>query len=169
MKDILRNHSFSIAFVAILFGSFFLLGDGSGRVQRLNGFTMGTSYQVQLVELPENLSRQELAAAVSELLDELDTGIFSTYAAESELSRFNRHAVESAFTASERLIEVLLLAQEIAQLSGGAFDVTVGPLVNLWGFGPALGPLDSIPDQSQIEAARERVVYRHRHIDPKRT
>jgi thiamine biosynthesis lipoprotein len=58
------------------------------------------------------------------------------------------------------LLDVLEPAQTLSELSGGAFDVTVGPLVNLWGFGPVDAP-DAIPSASDIAAARNRVGYQH--------
>jgi thiamine biosynthesis lipoprotein len=65
--------------------------------------------------------------------------------------------------ASQGLLKVLEVAQETSRLSDGAFDVTVAPLVNLWGFGP--GPMrDGIPDQDQIRSALARVGYQRLHL-----
>ena len=164
MKELLKRHSFSTTFLLLfLFAVFFFTGDD---VQQLNGRTMGTAYQIQLVDMPQKISVEELAEAVSELLNRLDVEIFSTYASNSELSRFNRHAVNVPFIASREMIEVLLMAQEISGLSGGAFDVTVGPLVNLWGFGPRLSVFDTVPSQSEIEAAQDRVGFQFLRISP---
>jgi thiamine biosynthesis lipoprotein len=61
----------------------------------------------------------------------------STYIDNSELSRFNRHPVDQWFSVSPELFEVLLASIELGWLSGGALDISVGPVVDLWGFGPA--------------------------------
>jgi thiamine biosynthesis lipoprotein len=164
-----RHYSFILQLCCLLQLAQFALADDVSEIQQLNGFTMGTRYQIQIVVLKESLPREEITSAVIDLLAELDTRIFSTYAASSELSRFNQHGVNDPFIASPRMLEVLLLSQEIAQLSGGAFDVTVGPLVNLWGFGPTSGQVDTIPDREQIEAARESVGYQYLQIDQLRS
>lgn len=170
MREILRNHSFSVAFLAILFGFVFLFGDDEAQIQRLSGYTMGTTYQLQLVELPPDLSREEISGDVTSILHKLDTEIFSTYAANSELSRFNRHSLNVPFIASSEMIEVLQLALEISDLTAGAFDVTVGPLVNLWGFGPSVRLQDGeLPSQQQLDGAMAMVGYRYLQIDEARS
>jgi thiamine biosynthesis lipoprotein len=63
------------------------------------------------------------------------------------------------------LCDLVELAQSISALSDGAFDVTVGPLVNLWGFGPETQPF-RIPEAQAIVDARERVGYRKLHCRP---
>lgn len=165
MIELLRRHSFSITFLVILFAFVFLSTGGEGDIQQLSGYTMGTTYQLQLVDMPESKSPQEVAEDVRSLLAELDTGIFSTYAADSELSRFNRHGVNVPFIASRHLLRVLEQAQSVAALTGGAFDVTVGPLVNLWGFGPTVKPDDAVPEQAEIDALLENVGYEFLQID----
>ncbi len=165
MKDIIRQHSYSISFIVVLFLVVFVYDRGDSEIQQLNGFTMGTSYQFQIADFPENIDREVLAEDIGVLLDKLDRGTFSTYAQDSELSRFNQHSVGTPFTASARMIEVLSLAREISELSDGAFDVTVGPLVNLWGFGPLITVEDSAPEQDAIDEALSRVDFRSLHID----
>jgi FAD:protein FMN transferase len=165
MKELLKRHSFSATFLVLFLGSV-LIFSGGDDIQQLNGFTMGTSYQVQIVDMPEDIPADELASEIADLLNHLDTGVFSTYASNSELSRFNRHGVNVPFIASAEMIEVLLMAQEISALSGGAFDVTVGPLVNLWGFGPNLAVFETVPAQSQIDSAKNRVGFQFLRISP---
>lgn len=166
MKEILRRHSFSITFLVLLLAFVFLFGDESAQLERLSGFTMGTSFEVQLTEIPSSTSRDELATEISELLNHLDREVFSTYAPNSELSRFNRHSVGVAFIASSELLEVMSLAREIAELTSGAFDPTVGPLVNLWGFGPEISLLDaSVPPEESLNELMENIGYQHVLID----
>ncbi|MEQ8313982.1 MAG: FAD:protein FMN transferase [Gammaproteobacteria bacterium] len=164
MKEILRRHAFSVTFLVILIGFVFFSG-GDDELQRLSGFTMGTTFQVQLPEIPDGIDRETLVAEIAALLGRLDREIFSTYAPDSELSRFNRHGVGTPFLASREMIEVLSLSNEISELSDGAFDVTVGPLVNLWGFGPEINPQAQVPMQSAIDNALENVGYRHLLVD----
>ena len=165
MEKLLRRYTSTAIFLTFLLGSvsYFV---GSDDILQLNGLTMGTSYQVQIVDMPGDIEAEDLAIDISGLLRQLDTEIFSTYASNSELSRFNRHGINIPFVASSAMMEVLLMAQEISALSGGAFDVTVGPLVNLWGFGPDLAVFETVPAQSQIDGERARVGFQFLQISP---
>jgi len=101
----------------------------------VSGPTMGTTFTVKVVaEDVDEAARRQLAAKVREVVDGVDDAM-STYKPESELSRFNRHDTQP-FEASPELVAVMTEAQRVARLSGGAFDITVGPLVDAWGFGP---------------------------------
>ena len=115
----------------------------------LTGGTMGTALTVKVV-VPSELStnREVVEAAIRNAVDTVDFAM-STYRDDSELSRFNRHGT-GPFEVSESMIEVVSEAQRVAELSGGAFDITVGPLVDAWGFGP--DPVTEPPDQDTIEA-----------------
>ena len=131
---------------------------GSGTIRQASGLTMGTSWSAQWVVPPWRGDAAEIPAEIESLLGRLDRRVFSTWAAESELSRLNVQPVGAALSVSDELLEVLRLSREISSLTGGAFDVTAGALVNLWGFGPrdvtAAGP--RIPGGDEIEQALAR-------------
>ncbi len=127
----------------------------------LSGAAMGTSYSVKIVDSPR--SDERLRARIENALVSIEDRM-STYRPDSELSRFNAQATTSWVEVSHELCEVVAAAREISVLSGGAFDVTVGPLVNLWGFGPD-GMTGEPPDAAGIAAARERVGYERLHAD----
>ncbi len=76
----------------------------------------------------------------------------STYIPDSELSRFNDSSSLDWFEVSPETAQVVQLALDLNQTCLGAFDVTVGPLVDLWGFGPG-GREDSLPTQDAIDHA----------------
>jgi thiamine biosynthesis lipoprotein len=102
----------------------------------ISGPTMGTSFNVKVVtEDPSDEGRERLTFLVREVLDGVDESM-STYRPDSEIEEFNRSGTE-VFAASPDLLEVVTEAQRIARLTGGAFDITVGPLVDIWGFGPS--------------------------------
>ena len=124
----------------------------------LTGPTMGTHYRVSLRPLPEAHDRASLQAAIDTRLAAINR-VMSTYDPDSELSRFNRNTGTGWVPVSAELYTVLAEAQRLGELSEGRFDVTVGPLVNLWGFGPERASA-GIPDESAIAAARLRVGYR---------
>ncbi|MBK1617121.1 hypothetical protein CKO42_01375 [Lamprobacter modestohalophilus] len=135
-----------------------LVGCGPGSEQRvlaLRGATMGTTYSLQIVEPPAGLDRDALAQQVSTQLSDIN-GLMSTYQPTSELSRFNASSVTDWFLVSPELVAVVGAAQAVSEASAGAFDITVGPLVNLWGFGPTL-TADVLPSAAELQAARARV------------
>ena len=110
--------------------------DRGPHLYTFQGSTMGTTFMVKVVTETLGEERQaEVLELIEAELDEVDTKM-SHYLEDSELSRFNRSHDTSPFTVSEETLEVFRHAQELARLSGGAFDVTVGPLVDAWGFGP---------------------------------
>lgn len=129
----------------------------------VNGETMGTTYSVKLV------SEQGVLPSQAELKDWADEAFLSvnrsmsTYMADSELSLLNRAATASWQPVSQPLFEVLSLSQSISRKSGGAFDVTVMPLVDLWGFGPA--ETNGPPSAEAIEETMERIGYDRVSID----
>jgi len=129
----------------------------------LTGRTMGTTFTVKLVVPPERaVSQEEVEATIRDAVDAVDTTM-STYRDDSELSLFNRSGTEP-FEVSDSMIEVVEEAQRIAELSAGAFDVTVGPLVDAWGFGP-----DSVgepPEDDVITALLAENGYRMIEVDP---
>lgn len=120
----------------------------------LSGSTMGTTWQVQVVD-DGSLRLQDLDAAIPALLGELDRGIFSTWAEDSELSRLNARDDGAPVQVSPALFEVVEAALEVYTKSGGAFDASIGPLIDLWGFGPQ--PAAGEPDAAAVAAARARL------------
>jgi len=127
----------------------------------ISGPTMGTSYTVKIVH--EDLDMGKLRSQIEAELRRIN-GLMSTFDENSELSRFNRSPVSSPFPVSPEILEVLKLSREIHEHSGGAFDVTVGALVNLWGFGPEPSR-DTVPGDEEIEAARQRTGFAFLQIE----
>ena len=101
----------------------------------IHGRTMGTTYSISLMDT-ETLGIKPIAiqAKIDSLLHEINQKM-STYIQNSEISRFNTHESKIPFTVSPEFVTVLNTALQVYRDSNGAFDVTVGPLVNLWGFG----------------------------------
>ncbi|MFN4296284.1 MAG: FAD:protein FMN transferase [Brevundimonas sp.] len=122
----------------------------SGAVLVLAGEAMGTSWTVRAVGDPADGPR--LTAAVREEIARVDEQM-SHWRADSALSRFNAASGCEAHALPRPFAEVLGYALSLAQETDGAFDPTLGALVNLWGFGPP-GPRADVPADAEIEAAR---------------
>jgi len=118
-------------------------------VVQLAGTTMGTTWHVSYIEPSNKLAQSDLQQGIEEQLATVDHSM-STYREDSEISRFNASAANTWFTVSPDFYNVLSTALVVGRSSGGAYDVTVAPLVNLWGFGP--GPaIDAPPAEPAIE------------------
>lgn len=126
---------------------------------RLEGKTMGTTWSVLLAKQSADVDPKDLQVQLQRRLDRINTQM-STYDPTSEISRFNDSGSSDWFPVSPDTAEVVELAQEISHLSSGAFDVTVGPLVDLWGFGPRPRG-ERRPSDSQIESLRRQTGYHH--------
>jgi thiamine biosynthesis lipoprotein len=127
---------------------------------------MGTTFTVKVVA--ESLGEDDevrLQDLIESELESIDQKM-SHYLEDSELSRFNRSRDTTPFTVSPETLEVFRHAQELSALTGGAFDVTAGILVNAWGFGPDERG-DTPPSEEEIARARERSGYRKLELDPK--
>ncbi|WP_415843313.1 FAD:protein FMN transferase [Xenorhabdus thuongxuanensis] len=121
--------------------------------QNLNGQTMGTYYSVKYVADSSAPAPEVLQKEIDRLLEEVNDQM-STYRPNSELSRFNQsREVNKPFPVSAATAKVVKEAIRINKLTEGALDVTVGPLVNLWGFGPE-GRITKAPTDKELEVRR---------------
>jgi thiamine biosynthesis lipoprotein len=127
-------------------------------VLQLQGETMGTTYSLLVAPGTAELDQAAVAALVEEVLAEADERL-STWNAASELSALNRQEAGTWIPVSPTLFEVLEAAREVSERTGGAFDVTVGPLVELWGFGTGAGRGEGAPDTAEIAQALESTGY----------
>lgn len=129
------------------------------------GDTMGTTYSVRVAHPPERFveSPSELALLIERELVHVNDHM-STYREDSELSRFNASTDITPFPLSRDTATVFALALQVSEQSGGAFDVTVGPLVNAWGFGPDGRPATPLADDA-IAELKSRVGYANLKLD----
>jgi len=128
----------------------------------ISGQTMGSAWTAKLVG-PLPASAEVLQAGAQARFDAVNLAL-STYRADSALSLFNAVEAGEWVDIDAELGEVLAYALSLAQASGGAYDITVGPLVDLWGFGP--GPSTrQVPPTAAIDEARARVGWRGVEVD----
>ena len=131
-------------------------------LHKFTGLTMGTSWSILINagELP--LSKQQLQAELDAILNRVN-GQMSTYLPDSELSQINTTHRADWLPASAPLMEVLQAAQEVSRLTQGAFDVTIGPLLELWGFAP--GQEFTVPTDTQVTLALSLVGHEKLQLD----
>lgn len=130
----------------------------------LRGPTMGTTYSVIVSRLPPSVARTDVAAAIAAVLREADQHL-SGWNAAGELARINDSRSTDWLPISPQLLEVLRESANVSRASGGAFDVTVGPLVRAWGFGAgavadAPMPSPTLLDQLRATVGQERLELR---------
>jgi thiamine biosynthesis lipoprotein len=122
---------------------------------------MGTRFQITLYAPDESVAHGALKAAFARIA-ELD-GIMTDYRPTSELIQLCRKAGGEPVPVSRDLFEVLARAQEVAQRSDGAFDITVGPVVRLW---RRARRTHELPDPARLKEALALVGYAKVRLDP---
>ena len=125
---------------------------------QITGMTMGTTYSVHWTKLPDTITLAQLQAKINTRLEEIND-LMSTYKPHSQLSGFNRSRETGWHAVELEIAELVNLALNVSGESNGAFDITVGPLVNLWGFGPSETAF-SPPTQTEINIAKRSVGYK---------
>jgi thiamine biosynthesis lipoprotein len=151
-------------------------------VREFTGATMGTTYQVKVVGVrKEPRSVRAAQACIGGVLARVDRHL-STYAKQSEITALNRDRSSDWIPVSDTLFAVLAAAHRVSVETDGAFDVTVAPLVRLWGFGSAAAaqPTEPVPPSPEfvhdatalvgytwleLRGAPERAVRRNRALE----
>ena len=129
---------------------------------RITGPTMGTSYHIALDRRPARAHLETLQGEIDRILVDINDQM-STYQADSELSRFNTNRITEWVDVSAELFTVVDAAVQVSRMTQGAFDATVGVLVNLWGFGSRI-PTTIVPSDTSIAEAMEAIGYGHLHL-----
>ena len=127
------------------------------------GSTMGTTYQVKITGVDLSTEQYDnLHSEIETALKEINRQM-STYDPQSEISRFNSYHGTDPQPVSAQFAQVVKASNEISVKSDGAFDITVGPLVDLWGFG-IKGKRTGIPSEKEIKASLKQIGFRNLHV-----
>ncbi|MEM9411406.1 MAG: FAD:protein FMN transferase [Planctomycetota bacterium] len=125
--------------------------------ENFTGKTMGPiDYQVTIYDDIDD--RQKLTEGIQSTLDKVNR-LMSTYQKDSDVSRFNRATVDQWIEVDVTTVTVIQRAIELSELTGGAFDITVGPAVNAWNFGPQKSK--ALPSDQEVAELQNRVGYEH--------
>jgi thiamine biosynthesis lipoprotein len=169
LTDMWAQYSLHLIAVLLLVMAVFLLrelGRPSLLLQEIRGGTMGTTYTVQYrtsrtAALAE-LEKQEIVADIGARLNGVNA-LMSNYRPDSEISRFNATLSSLPFKLSPQTREVIALSLEVSAVSEGAFDITVGPIVNAYGFGPSARAAELTTET--LAPLREYVGYQLLELD----
>ena len=150
----------------VLTSFFFSFGinadESTNALESLRGLTMGAHWSVKYV-VPTNAPvKAEVASALQAQLDRLE-GQMSTWRNDTDLARFNTSRRSDWFPVPRETALVVTEAQRISRLTEGAFDVTVEPLVRLWGFGPR-GQPGAVPSDEAIKKVQTQIGWRHLEV-----
>lgn len=157
--EILRSKWLAALLLAIFFGVGCSEKQPSTQMQQHSGVTMGTTFSVKWFS--EKIDPQIKSNIDKRLVD--INQIMSTYIPNSELSLINKSKPGIRHAISPDLKRVLSISDKIYNSSAGKFDPTVGPLVNLWGFGPD-GRVLQQPEESKINDALSTVGFNEVHL-----
>jgi thiamine biosynthesis lipoprotein len=125
----------------------------------LGGLTMGTTYSIKINEPDLQIATEKINSDMIDILTDVNNKM-STYLNDSELSLINQNSSHEWIPLSDDLHFVINEAISVSMLTEGNFDITVGPLVNLWGFGPST-QTQHIPAASDISDALSRTGFQN--------
>ncbi|MGL4318726.1 MAG: FAD:protein FMN transferase [Pseudomonas sp.] len=148
-------------FSLLLFAA--LLSACGAPVEEFGGPTMGSHYSLKYVAGAATPAQPEVREAVEGILAEVDQQM-STWRPDSAVSRFNQLPAASCQTMPAPVLELVRFGEQLSRASGGAFDLTLQPLLDLWGFGPQSRGAQ-VPGAGQLAAVRARIGYRHLRIE----
>lgn len=121
-------------------------------VLKLSGNTMGTNYSVIALDNGQNVDNAALQKAITNSLSSVNVQM-SNWDATSEVSRFNAAGANSPVAVSPQLVQVVEAALDINTASEGQFDISLGSVIETWGFGANTHGYDAEPDAALLAAA----------------
>lgn len=133
----------------------------SPQSSRVNRFLMGTSMSIEAIGGSADARATAIDEAFAAMV-EVDR-LMSNYRADSELAAINRRAADGPVTLSEPMMSVLAAADQVSRRSRGAFDITIGPLMKLWGF---YQKQPHVPTARELDAVRPLIGYQYVELNP---
>lgn len=141
-----------------------LSGCGNGdSLESFGGPTMGSTYSVKYVRYTGIPGPAEVQQQVQHILSEVDQQM-STYRSDSDIERFNDLPANSCQPMPESILQLVRVGERLSVESDGSFDLTVEPLLNLWGFGPQARE-EKVPSAEALAEVRQRVGHEHLRIE----
>ncbi len=151
-----RSRILNMLSIILVFMLSFTASHGFAKQYTLTGKTMGTFYSIKFISM-EKQSSATWQQRVDVRLKEVNARL-SMYNPKSEISRFNQYPANKPFALSRDFYQVLIESRHLFRITNGAWDGTVKPLVDLWGFGTKTSP-DTLPETAQILDALSRTGF----------
>ena len=149
-------------FALIALGAVMLSGCGQ-KIVELTGPTMGSSYSVKYVPGDNTPVRTEIQSQVNSILAQVDQQL-STYRNDSLTEQFNLLPAGGCLAMPDAVLDLVRAGEQLSRESDGAFDLTIEPLIDLWGFGPQSRG-EQVPTAGQIADAKARVGHQHLQVN----
>ncbi|TPG79728.1 FAD:protein FMN transferase [Pseudomonas arsenicoxydans] len=141
-----------------------LCGCGNGdNLESFGGPTMGSTYSIKYLRHPGLPAPSEVRVQVEKILAEVDQQM-STYRSDSDIERFNDLPANRCQKMPASILKLIRVGEQLSEQSEGSYDLTVEPLLNLWGFGPQARE-EKVPSAQALAEVRQRVGYQHLRID----
>lgn len=137
-------------------------GNGDS-MESFGGATMGSTYSIKYVRRAGIAEPAHVRREVEGILAEVDRQM-STYRNDSDIERFNALPANNCQTMPASVLELVRVGEQLSAQSEGSYDLTVEPLMNLWGFGPQ-GREERVPSPAALAETLQRVGYHHLHIN----
>jgi len=148
--------------VVVLAGALSGCGNG-GSMESFSGPTMGSTYSITYLREKGLPAPAEVRIEVEKILAEVDQQM-STYRSDSVIERFNALPANRCQTMPAPILKLVRVAEQLSEQSEGSYDLTVEPLLDLWGFGPQ-GRGEKVPSAQALADVRQRVGYQHLRIE----
>lgn len=149
-------------FFLVLMGALSACGNGD-TLETFGGPTMGSTYSIKYVRHTGLSAPDEVRVQVEQILADVDRQM-STYRSDSDIERFNALPANHCQIMPAPVLELIRVGERLSSLSEGSFDLTVEPLLNLWGFGPQARE-EKVPSTEALAEVKQRVGHTHLRID----
>ncbi|WP_223413931.1 MULTISPECIES: FAD:protein FMN transferase [unclassified Pseudomonas] len=141
-----------------------LAGCGNGdSMESVGGPTMGSTYSIKYVRHANLPAPAQVRSEVEKILAEVDKQM-STYRSDSDIERFNDLPANRCQKMPAPILKLIRVGEQLSEQSEGSYDLTVEPLLNLWGFGPRARE-EKVPNAQALAEVRQRVGYQHLRIE----
>lgn len=156
----LRNLLQGACLVSILVATLSGCESSAERIEELSGPTMGSTYTIKYVYKKDTTPAADaVGVEIQSILDKIDREV-STYRLDSDIARFNQSPANTCMSMPQSVLDLTQYGYQLSQLSDGAFDLTLGPLLDIWGFGPQSRG-KSVPSAEEIATAKAQTGYQH--------
>ena len=159
MQGLLNGRLFGLVTLIVVLSA---CGNGDS-MESFGGPTMGSTYSIKYVRRAGLPAAADVRVEVEKILADIDRQL-STYRSDSDIERFNDLPANRCQKMPASILKLIRVGEQLSEQSEGSYDLTVEPLLNLWGFGPQ-GREEKVPAEQALAQARQRVGYQHLRIE----